>query len=116
MGCFAKFLSWGARLYGIICIMKQLVGESEKIATICKKNDISFLGVFGSVAKNTNSAKSDVDLLARFSKKKSLLDLIRVEEEFEQVLGKEVDLLTESSISPYLKESITKSTLPLYEG
>ncbi|MDY7040081.1 MAG: nucleotidyltransferase domain-containing protein [Chloroflexota bacterium] len=52
--------------------------------------------------------QSDVDLLVRFSKRKSLLALVRLERELSTALGRKVDLLTEAAISPYLRDRIKR--------
>lgn len=83
---------------------------------MCGKFDISFLGVFGSYARGDATAKSDLDLLAKFSKKKSLLDLVKTERSLSTALGIKVDLLTERSISPYLKKKIMGGLKVIYDG
>ena len=55
------------------------------------------------------------DLLARFSKPKSLLDLVRLERMLSEVLGRKTDLLTEASISPYLRDRIKNEMEVVYE-
>ncbi len=59
--------------------------------------------------------KVDIDLLVRFSKRKSLLAVIRLERERSEALGRKVDLLAEAAISPYLRERILKETRVVYE-
>jgi len=89
--------------------------DRAKLIEICERNDIVFLGIFGSVSRGESSARSDVDFLVRFSKRKSLLDLIRMEREFAEALGRRVDLLTEASVSPYLRDRIKAETKVIYE-
>lgn len=86
--------------------MNELTIYKDKLIEICKRNDIVFLSVFGSFARGESTAQSDVDFLVRFSRRKSLLDLVRIEREFSEALGRKVGLLTENSVSPYLRERI----------
>src|ERR1700756_4092176 len=95
--------------------MNLLTIYKDKLIEICKRNDIVSLSVFGSFARGESTAQSDVDLLVRFSKRKSLLDLFRIEREFSETLGRKVDLLTEASVSPYLRERIKAEAAVLYE-
>lgn len=88
--------------------------NKDNLIKIAQINDMVFLGLFGSFARGEATAKSDVDLLVRFSKRKSLLDLVRIERELSDTLGRNVDLLTEASISPYLLERIKAETVVLY--
>jgi predicted nucleotidyltransferase len=87
----------------------------NKLLEICRRNDIAFMAVFGSSLRKDFGENSDVDLLVRFSKPKSLLDLVRIERFFSEALGRKADLLTESSISPYLKTKIKQEMQVVYE-
>jgi uncharacterized protein len=55
-------------------------------------------------------------LLVRFNRRKSLLALVRLERELTAALGRKVDLLTEASVSPYLRERIFSELRVLYEA
>ena len=89
--------------------------NSITVAEVCKKNNIASLSLFGSYARGDFTPQSDVDMLVRFSKPKSLLDLVRVERELTKHIGKPVDLVTEDAVSPYLKESIKSNLKLIYE-
>jgi uncharacterized protein len=88
--------------------------DLSRLINICQHNDVSMVGVFGSVARGDATTKSDIDLLVRFSKRKSLLAVVRLERELSEALGRKVDLLTEAAISPYLKERILQETQVVY--
>jgi len=90
------------------------MNESE-LLDICKKNDITFLGVFGSYSRGEQKEKSDIDILVRFSRRKSLLDLVRIERQLSEVLNVKVDLVTEGSISPYIIDGIKKELKVIYD-
>jgi len=85
------------------------------VEELCKINDITSLSLFGSYAREDFTPTSDVDMLVSFSKPKSLLDLVRVERELSNRIGKQVDLVTEDAVSPYLKESIMSNLKIIYE-
>jgi len=87
----------------------------KTIITVLKNEGVKKIGLFGSYAKGKASAKSDIDLLVDFSKKKSLLDIVRIERELFEKLNKKIDLCTRKSISPYLIHSIKKQEMVLYE-
>jgi hypothetical protein len=90
--------------------------ERDKIISICRHNDISMVGIFGSTARGEATASSDVDLMVRFSKPKSLLSLVKLERNLSEALGKKVDVLTEAALSPYLKTRILKDLVVIYEA
>lgn len=92
-----------------------LVKNNKAIREICEKNGITFVGVFGSIARKEDNEQSDVDLLISFEVEKSLLDLVRLEREFAQVVGRDVDLLTKSSLSKYLRKQIESDIRVIYD-
>ena len=89
---------------------------SNKLAEICRKNDVIRLRVFGSFARAEAAPTSDIDLIADFSAPKSLFDIVRIELEMSAALGRRVDLLTEGAISPYIHERIADDIQVLYEA
>ncbi len=95
--------------------MKPLPFETDKLIDICRANDVAMVGLFGSLSRGEGDDNSDVDLMVRFSKRKSLLSLVKIEREISTALGRKVDLLTEAAISPYLKDRIMKELMVLYE-
>jgi len=89
--------------------------DTAALAQVCERNDIVRLRLFGSAARGEAGPDSDIDLLADFGRRKSLLDLVRIEQEFEQALGQPVDLLTEAGLSPYLRPRILREARVVYE-
>ena len=73
------------------------------------------MGIFGSFVTGEYKKDSDIDILVRFSKPKTLLELVRIERVFSEVLGRKADLLTEASISPYLRKRIKNEVEVFYE-
>lgn len=90
--------------------------DTNKLIEICHKNDVAMIGVFGSMARGEATKDSDIDLLVKFSKRKSLLALVRLEREISTALGGKVDLLTEAAISPYLRDRIKRELKVIYES
>lgn len=96
--------------------MEALPFDTKKLQEICRHNDVTMVGVFGSVARGEATEQSDIDLLVSFSKRKSLLDLVRLEREIADALGKKVDLLTENAISPYLRDRVKRELQVIYRA
>jgi predicted nucleotidyltransferase len=90
--------------------------DQDIIINICRENDISMIGIFGSTARGEVTEYSDIDLLVKLSKPKSLLSLVKLERNLSEALGRKVDLLTEKAISPYLKDRIMKELMVIYEA
>ena len=85
-----------------------------QLIDICRQHDVSMIGVFGSTVRGEAGKDSDMDLLVRFSKRKSLLAVVRLERELSEALGRKVDLLTEGALSPYLRERILNEMRVVY--
>lgn len=88
--------------------------DTALLVDICRQNDVSMVGIFGSMARGDAKKKSDIDLIVRFSKRKSLLAMVRLERVLSESLGRRVDLLTEGALSPYLRERILKEMRVVY--
>jgi uncharacterized protein len=89
--------------------------DREGLAELCDRHGITKLRLFGSLAREEGDETSDVDLLVDFDQRKSLLDLVRIEREFSEHFGREVDLLTERALSPYLRDRIVREARVVYE-
>lgn len=72
------------------------------------------MGLFGSYFRGEQKKNSDVDLLTRFSRRKSLLDHVRIERELSEIIGVKVDLVTEKSLSPYLVDKVMNEVKTVY--
>jgi predicted nucleotidyltransferase len=92
-----------------------MILDPKIVERICARNDIARLSVFGSVARGHGRPDSDLDLLAEFARPKSLLDLVGIEQEFEDALGRKVDLLTPAALSPYIRDQVFREARVLYE-
>jgi len=86
----------------------------DKIVPILKSGGVEFAGIFGSFARGENRTDSDIDILVRFADRKSLLDLVHLENSLSDTLNRKVDVVTEGFISPYIKEHVLNDLKPLY--
>ena len=89
--------------------------DTNKLADICRSNDISFLGLFGSYAEGNERPDSDVDLLVDFKNTKSLLEKGKVLVEFQDLFKKDIDLVSRKNIKTSLKLFIDRQLITLYE-
>ncbi|MGO9319455.1 MAG: nucleotidyltransferase family protein [Solirubrobacteraceae bacterium] len=68
--------------------------------------------VFGSVARGERTS-GDVDLLVHMEPGRSLLDLVGLWQDLEDLLGTHVDVLTDLGLSQHLRERIQAEAIPL---
>lgn len=89
----------------------------KKIVPILKRQGVTKAAFFGSFARGDTKKRSDIDILIKYEDKsnKSLLDLVRLQFELEEKLGKKVDLLTYKSIHPLLRDIILEEQKVIYE-
>ena len=81
----------------------QLVAIKKIAVPILKRNGVVRAGIFGSYARGEQKKSSDVDLLVQLKKGKGMFDLVRLENELKDKLGKEVDLVTYDGLSKFIK-------------
>jgi predicted nucleotidyltransferase len=78
--------------------------------TLREKFKIKNIGIFGSYAREEESEKSDIDILVEFYAPIGW-EFIDLKEFLEEILGKEVDLVTVRALKPQLKDSILKEVV-----
>ncbi len=92
----------------------------RKIVQFCKKWKISEFALFGSVLRDDFRPDSDIDVLVTFSEdaKHTLFDLVHMEKELKEILGREVDIVSrrgiESSRNYIRKNAILSSAEAVY--
>ena len=80
---------------------------NKSIIRYLKKYHVDRIGIFGSYARNQNLKNSDLDLLIRFQKNPTLLQMAKIERELSEILGIKVEIVTEPSLTDkILKKNI----------
>lgn len=87
--------------------------KRAEILAIAAKHGASNVRIFGSVARSEDTTTSDVDILVDMHGDRSLLDLVALKQDIEELLGRRADVLTEESISRYLRDRIRAQARPL---
>lgn len=91
-------------------LLKNKAGEIRRIA---RTHGVVRMRVFGSRASDRATSSSDLDLLVSLQPDRDLLDLVEFKMDLEDMLGCEVDVVTESGLSPYLRREIIRTAKPL---
>ncbi len=76
------------------------------IINVLEKYGARRAALFGSIVRGEATKESDIDLLIEFEGRKSLLDLVGLKLELQELLKRKVDVLTYGSLHPLLKERI----------
>ena len=84
-----------------------------EIVRIARTHGADRVRVFGSMALGCSHEDSDVDLLVDLQPGRSLLDLIAIKQDLEDLLGRRVDVLTEPAVSRYVRDEVVRAAIPL---
>lgn len=84
-----------------------------ELLAIARRRGITGVRVFGSMSRGDGSANSDVDLLVTLAPGTSALALGGLLMDAQELLGRRVDVVTESSLHPALRDSVVADAVPL---
>jgi predicted nucleotidyltransferase len=90
--------------------------DRDRLAEICRRNDVVRLRVFGSTARGEARPDSDVDLIVDFGAQKGLFELVQLEDELQAFFGRSVDVVTEPGLSPALREKVLASASVIFDA
>lgn len=83
----------------------------NKVIPLLKRNNVVRASLFGSYARGEETKKSDIDMLIQFKGKKSLLDLIGLEQELETKVGIKFDITTYKALSYLIRDQVYKDQI-----
>ena len=92
---------------------KDFIAIKRKALPLLKKSGVKRASIFGSFARGEETKKSDVDFLAEFPKGFTLLDLIALERQLKEKIGRDVDVIAYKSIYEPLRERILAEAIPI---
>ncbi len=95
--------------------LEELRNYRSSIVSLAKKRHIDNIRIFGSVAKNQEHKKSDIDFLIHMKKEADLLDLSGFKLDLEELIGTPVDVIPDNSIHHLLKKQILSEAVRLDE-
>lgn len=89
-------------------VLERIRSERERFRGL----GVRRLGLFGSFARDEATGESDVDLLVEFEPgAKSYRRFMSAVFLLEELLGREVELVTPEGLSPYLRDEIARSVV-----
>lgn len=91
--------------------LESLHARREAILAVASRHGASNLRIFGSVARGDTHAGSDLDVLIDLAPGRSLLDLIAVKQDLEELLDCKLDIGTARSLRPRLKERVLQEAV-----
>lgn len=102
------------RGFGKLTFMHPLIeGHRDELRAIARRRGMASLRVFGSMSRGDARDDSDVDLLVTLAPGTSALALGGLLLDAQELLGRRVDLVTEASLHPALRERVLADAVPL---
>jgi len=90
-----------------------LKAKRDEILRTAIKHGASNVRIFGSVVRGEADAASDIDLLVDVEPGRTLFDLGELIFDLQELLGHDVDLVTEKGLHTRIRERVLKEAIPL---
>jgi len=90
----------------------------EPIKAYFRTQPIKKAWVFGSYSRGEERQDSDVDILVQYDRtnqRVGLFTIIRIKQQLEQIVGREVDLVEDGTLMPFAVESANHDKILIYE-
>ena len=94
-------------------IPEVLKEKRKEILRIAASHGGQNIQVFGSLVRGEAGPESDVDILIDLAPDRTLLDIVAIKQDLEDLLGRQVDVVTEAAISPYIREHVLEEAVSL---
>jgi len=90
--------------------------DREQIAVFCRKHHLTKLALFGSVLTDRFGPDSDVDVLFEYDRAHvpSLFDVVGMEAELSEILGRKADMRTPRDLSRYFRDEAARTAQVQY--
>jgi predicted nucleotidyltransferase len=92
---------------------KLLKDKRKEILALAAKHGARSVRVFGSAARGETSQESDIDFLVEMEEGRSLLDHVALWQDLEDLLGCEVDVVSEGGLHRTIRERVLEDAVPL---
>ena len=91
-------------------LLKTRRGEILQIAA---QHGAKNVRIFGSAARGDSGPASDIDFLVEMEDGRSLLDLVGLWQDLEELLGRKVDVVEPEGLHWYVRDRVIKEAVPL---
>lgn len=93
--------------------LESLRARRDEILRLADQYGAYNVRVFGSVARGEATPESDIDLLVTFRKGVSLLDVVALWQDMQDMLTRSVDVVDDRAIKPRLRPYIMRDVVEL---
>ena len=85
----------------------------NEILRLAREHGAHNVRLFGSAARGEDRPGSDLDVLVDLESGRSLIDHIALKQDLEDLLGRDVDVVTERSLHPRIREQVLREAIAL---
>lgn len=85
------------------------------IRTYLANQPVGKAWIFGSVARGEQTENSDIDILVTFDDNVTLFKYSSMVRDLHRLLNKEIDMVSETSLLPWVKDTIDHDKILIYE-
>lgn len=93
--------------------LERLRERRDEILRLAERHGVRDVRVFGSVVRGEAGPESDVDLLVNMEPKRSLFDLVGFMQDVGDLLGCEVDVVSEDAVHWFIRDRVLAEAVPL---
>jgi hypothetical protein len=97
----------------VMALDQLLKAKRPEILRIAAKYGARNIRLFGSVVRGETDERSDVDFLVEMEPGRTLLDMGGLLMELRELLGREVDVVTERGLRPRIRDRVLREAVPL---
>lgn len=90
-----------------------LQSQRERVFEVAQRHGVTSIRVFGSVARGEETAESDIDLLVTTGPRVSSWFPARLILDLEELLGRHIDIVTESGLNPHIRNQVLSEAVAL---
>jgi uncharacterized protein len=93
--------------------LEELRLHRDEIIALARRNKAFNVRVFGSVARGDAQPESDIDILVAFQPGASLFELSALWQDLRDMLGREVNVISEGGVSERFRQRIADDVIAL---
>ena len=93
--------------------MQEIEKYKQLVLPVLKRYFIKRAAIFGSMAKGSMNADSDVDLLIEPEEGFTIFKMLKLEEEISELIKRKVDLVEYSALKPSIKKEVLVSAITI---
>lgn len=87
--------------------------KREDVLRVAARHGVHNVRIFGSAARGEAGPSSDVDFLVEMDEGRSLLDLVGLWQDLEELLGCKVDVVEPEGLHWYIRDQVLKEAISL---